>query len=97
MATHEYDRETLGDYIADVVDAATGLAERAASAAVSLADQAVRDAREVATSFESLLDAAAREGFDRAREAVRRTKDVVDEAAERARSEHSGGSSEARP
>ncbi len=82
MATtnREYGRDTLGDFIGDVVDAATTLAERAAGSAADLAGQAVRDAGRVAASFEALVDAAAREGVDIARD----TMDAVREAAERA-------------
>ena len=78
MTRNDEDRDTLGDYIADVVDAATGLAERAADSAAALAEQAVRDAREVASSFEALWEAAARDGVDRARDAVRAAREATE-------------------
>ncbi len=95
MATtrHEYDRESLGDFIGDVVDAATTLAERATGSAAELAGQAVRDARRVAVSFEALIEAAAREGVDIARDTI----DAVREAAERAEPRTHSHGDESRP
>ena len=77
METKETDRETLGVFIADVVDAATSLAADAAESAAELAGQAVGDARRVADSFEALMDAAAREGVEIARNAVGKHEGTV--------------------
>lgn len=76
----EYENDSLGDFIADVVDSATELADRAAGSAVDLAAQAVHDARRVARSFEALLEAAAREGVEIARDTMEAVRDAVERA-----------------
>lgn len=84
----DYEKDSLGDFIADVVDAATHLAERAVGSAADLAGQAVRDAGKVAESFEALIGAAAREGAEIARDTVEAVRDAVEQAEERSR--HTG-------
>lgn len=82
---YEHEKDSLGDFIADVVDAATHLAERAAGSALDLAGQAVRDAGKVAESFEALIGAAAREGAEIARDTVDAVRGAVEHAEERSR------------
>ena len=83
MTTTEREHDTLGDFLGDVVDAALGLAERATVSAVDLAAQAVKDAGHVASRFEILADAAAREGAEIAADTLAAMRDAVERAEER--------------
>lgn len=81
--THrEHDPGTLGDFVGEVVDAAWALAEHATESAADLAARAVKDAGRVARSFEDLLETAAREGVELARDAMDAVRDAVERAEE---------------
>ena len=85
MNTTERERDSMGTYVGGVVDAATTLAERATGSAAELAAQAVRDARRVASSFETLVEAAARDGVEMARDTMAAVREAAERAGERSR------------
>lgn len=78
----EHDPGTLGDFVGQVVDAALTLAEHATESAADLAARAVKDAGRVARSFEDLLETAAREGVELARDAMDAVREAVEGAEE---------------
>jgi len=84
LETEERGLDSLAEYVADVVDAAASLAERAVVSADRLAAQAVRDASRVADAFEGLARATIRTTLDLARDVVETVREAQDEASRRA-------------
>ena len=83
MGVFEIESDSIGEYVADVVQAAATLAERAVESADRLAAQAVRDAGKVAAAFEDLTLAALRSTVDFAREIAEAARTADDAGGER--------------
>jgi predicted dinucleotide-binding enzyme len=83
MQAFEREMDSIGEYVAEVVHAATNLAERAVVSADRLAMQAVRDAGKVAEAFEELTWVALRSTLDFAQEVVDAVLAGDDDRAER--------------